>query len=336
MLKFDPQWSVYGSVFNSLLQAGDHLGANRLSLLSELEWLPEELSQSDQRFPVHQLYQLYERVEKHTQCPDVGLYVGRIAYTNGLNLQLYMSTISKSFRDYLNLMPSILKLWGDIGTVTMQVDDDLLCMTWQPLLEATRYDRYFSDAFMSVSAAKVGSVCVRPINVVKAYFSYPEPDDTRLLRDFFGEQLVFDQPASCLFFSREALNYGMSHLDHELTSALTDPLRHLFNEPTAADQFLQTLRTSIVRLLPTGTMNIDDIARELNVSKRTLQRRLSDRNTQFQQVVLDIRNELSLRYLADKRLSLAEVAFLIGYADQSTFSSAFKSWHGCSPSRYRG
>jgi AraC-like DNA-binding protein len=99
--------------------------------------------------------------------------------------------------------------------------------------------------------------------------------------------------------------------------------------------FLASLRQSIVRLLPQGDMSIDKVAGELNVSRRTLQRRLSDRDTQFLQVLKEIRADLSVRYLGDERLGIAEIAFLLGYSDQGSFSSAFKIWHGQSPRDYR-
>ena len=90
-----------------------------------------------------------------------------------------------------------------------------------------------------------------------------------------------------------------------------------------------------MRLLPAGEMSIDKVAAELNVSRRTLQRRLSERDTHFLQVLQDVRSGLAERYLADKRLGITQIAFLLGYTDQASFSSAFKSWHGKSPSEYR-
>ena len=66
-----------------------------------------------------------------------------------------------------------------------------------------------------------------------------------------------------------------------------------------------------------------------------MQRRLSERGTQFSQILQDVRLHLAERYLSDKRLTIAEIAFLLGYADQGSFSSAFKSWHGVSPSEFR-
>ena len=87
--------------------------------------------------------------------------------------------------------------------------------------------------------------------------------------------------------------------------------------------------------MPEGEVTIDKLASKLNVSRRTLQRRLSDRETNFLNVLQEVRSRVAPRYLADDRLGITEIAFLLGYADQGSFSSAFKSWHGISPRDYR-
>jgi len=89
------------------------------------------------------------------------------------------------------------------------------------------------------------------------------------------------------------------------------------------------------RALPGGGLTIDSLAYDLGVSRRTLQRRLSALDSSFKQLLQDVREELSLRYLDDPRLAITEIALLLGYSDQASFSNAFKAWRGCSPSEYR-
>jgi AraC-like DNA-binding protein len=98
---------------------------------------------------------------------------------------------------------------------------------------------------------------------------------------------------------------------------------------------LADLKQSILQYLPEGEVTIDKLAGKLNISRRTLQRRLSDRDTNFLNVLQEVRSKVALRYLSDSRLGISEIAFLLGYGDQGSFSSAFKSWHGVSPRDYR-
>ncbi len=91
----------------------------------------------------------------------------------------------------------------------------------------------------------------------------------------------------------------------------------------------------IVQHLSEGEVTIDKLANKLNIPRRILQRRLSDRDTNFLNILQEVRFKVALRYLPDSRLSITEIAFSLGYADQGSFSSAFKSWHRVSPRDYR-
>jgi len=72
------------------------------------------------------------------------------------------------------------------------------------------------------------------------------------------------------------------------------------------------------------------------MSERSLQRKLSAEATTFDQLLDELRHGLSLRYLADPRISIAETAYLLGYSEPSAFHRAFKRWTGQTPSQARG
>ena len=80
---------------------------------------------------------------------------------------------------------------------------------------------------------------------------------------------------------------------------------------------------------------LKQVAERLEVHPRTLQRRLNEVDSSFQDILETVRKDMAKRYLADHSMSLAEVAFLLGYHDQSSFNRAFKEWTGESPSGFR-
>ncbi len=335
MQELDPNWSLHSSVVSSIIQAGEHLGAPVGALLVKVGIDKHLLKDAEHLFAVSQVFELAELIAEHSQTQDLGLYAGRISYLDGLHLQLYMSTVCKTLRDYLNLMPSTLRIIGDIGEVLMQADKQFIKLQWHPLWQPSTQQRFLSDMLLSSSAAIVDSLCLMPIPVEQAHFSYPEPKDLTLLRATFGEKLSFNQPVSCLYFARESLDYPLTRLSGDLNASFSRPVEQLFSESGAKDTFLYDLRQTLIRLLPQGEIHIDRVAEELNLSRRTLQRRLSERDTQFLQVLQQVRTDRAQRYLADKRLSVTEIAFLLGYSDQGSFSAAFKSWCGASPLEYR-
>ena len=94
-------------------------------------------------------------------------------------------------------------------------------------------------------------------------------------------------------------------------------------------------RQVLCRLLPQGEPKRQAVASALRMSTRTLQRRLQDENTSFQQLLDETRRELAMQFLRQKRMTLLEIAYLLGFADPSNFFRAFKRWFGMPPGQFR-
>lgn len=329
----DPNWTVNSTSINGVVQAARVLGAPVAELLAQVGVDSALLTEAEARHPVSALYDFY-RLAAACTSDDIGIYAGRIDYISRLNLQLYTCGVCDTFRDYLNLMPSVLQFAGDIGEVLIRREGELIRLDWVPLWPQSARWRFQSDELLTTSAMIVDSLCVRPIPVLRAHFSYPQPADTQLLEQVFGADLHFDQPVSCLYFDRKSLNYPLIQLDSDWSQAISQATQYLFRDEEA-DPVLRELRATLIRLLPAGGVTIDKTAEVQNISRRSLQRRLAERGTQFGQVLQDLRHELALQYLSDERLSITDIAFLLGYADHGSFSKVFKAKSGDSPRDFR-
>ena len=331
----DPNWTVYAAPISTLLQVSERLGLDTDMLLLSSGLDASELAIPDRRFPVNNYFRLFQLVADASDDPDVGLTVGRVTFLKGLNLQLYLSRVCQSVRDYLNLIPSALRLRGDIGQITVHRESNLVELRWEPLLAETGHKRFCSDDMLAASASILSSLSVMPVPLVKVTLTYSKPEDVTKLEDVFFFFLAFDQAYSSLFFEREALGFAMLKQDYLEGPDQDNPFREFFESDNPADQLLSNVKQSILQYLPEGEVTIDKLASKLNISRRTLQRRLSDRDTSFLNILREVRSEVALRYLSDNRLGITEIAFLLGYADQGSFSTAFKVWHGVSPREYR-
>ena len=89
-------------------------------------------------------------------------------------------------------------------------------------------------------------------------------------------------------------------------------------------------------MLQSGSVASDAVAKMLGLSERSLQRRLNEEGTTFLTLKDEVRKDLSLNYVRNMNIDIAEIAFLLGYSDQSTFSRSFKRMTGKSPSEVRG
>jgi AraC-like DNA-binding protein len=116
-----------------------------------------------------------------------------------------------------------------------------------------------------------------------------------------------------------------------LTEQAEKYLKSLNNKDNIAEQ----LKGRLAGLLALGEANADHACRAMKLSRRTLQRRLKAEKTSFQKVLKEVRAELAVRYLSDRRLKALEVAMLLGYNNISSFTTAFKSWYNMPPAKYR-
>jgi AraC-like DNA-binding protein len=96
-----------------------------------------------------------------------------------------------------------------------------------------------------------------------------------------------------------------------------------------------TVRQKIIEYLPNGDCTRDKVADAMCISPTTLQFKLSQRNTNFHDLLDTTRKELASSYVQQSALSITEITFLLGFSDTSNFTRAFKRWEGVSPTHYR-
>ena len=87
--------------------------------------------------------------------------------------------------------------------------------------------------------------------------------------------------------------------------------------------------------LESGEPKQVQVAEALCMSSRQLQRKLAEEDTSFVEILKNIRYQLACDYLKDPTRSITDISLTLGFRDQSNFASAFKRWHGSSPSQYR-
>ena len=99
--------------------------------------------------------------------------------------------------------------------------------------------------------------------------------------------------------------------------------------------FLRGLQPLLLKMIPQGEISLTAVAREMDCSPRTLQRRLGEYGFTYQSLLDAVREQLAYHYLQDSHLGYAEMALLLGFSEQSAFNRAFKHWTGQSPGRYQ-
>jgi AraC-like DNA-binding protein len=112
-------------------------------------------------------------------------------------------------------------------------------------------------------------------------------------------------------------------------------LKELVGRLPKDDSFVERVRAVVTQALLDGRPTLETVARRVHASPRTVQRRLGEHTTSFAEIVGSVRRELAERLVKEKRLSMTEIAFLLGFADLSGFRRMYKRWTGVAPSRER-
>ena len=154
-------------------------------------------------------------------------------------------------------------------------------------------------------------------------------------RAFFGCPVTFSERTSSMTFACSLLQQPLAARDQVLHRLLARQASARQRAISARDRFLIDFQRALGRALDRGVPSLEQVAADLAMSRATLQRRLQGRDLTFQQALDSIRFELARMYLEDPRVSLAEVAQLLSFSEQSAFTRAFRRWSGRTPGEFR-
>lgn len=174
----------------------------------------------------------------------------------------------------------------------------------------------------------------QPLTAQLVEFSHTD-GDVHALEAYFGCPIQMGAGRNRLTLHRKDLDRPFLSYNEELLEILTPALDRSLYEQQQSRSITETVKWIMKRSLTGGRPDIQTVAKELNMSNRTLQRRLSDEDTSFNHLLTQARHEQAREYLADPSLDIKEVAFLIGYEDQNSFYRAFRQWEGDTPTHWR-
>ncbi len=177
-----------------------------------------------------------------------------------------------------------------------------------------------------------------PIALAAAHVVRARPLDPELrakVRQFLGCEPTYGAPHARLVFTREAWNAPLLAANPRLQATLEAHANAMHREQVAAHGLEARVRGVVAQLLRAGEPRLDQVAKRLGMTARTLQRRLQAETSGFATLVDQARLDLAKRYLGDASLSVSEVSFALGYSEPSAFARAFKRLAGVTPVEFR-
>ena len=192
-------------------------------------------------------------------------------------------------------------------------------------------------AFKLVFFVQLARMATRsPVHPLRVGWPLPpqSPRDVQAYAAYFGVPVERTPRPVVVFGAQDAqrpfltANHGMwSFFEPALRQRLADLDRHAGS--------IERVRSALLEALPAGDLSMQAVCHKLGVSTRTLQRRLKEEGSSFQQTLDALRNSLAHHYLQNSDMSGAEISFLLGFEDPNSFVRAFQGWTGTTPQAVR-
>jgi AraC-like DNA-binding protein len=277
---------------------------------------------------------LFQRGARLSGCDDFGLRLGARHRLEDLGTPGFLLLTASSVGTMLEVLDRYGRLIQDRAfSAVLDLGTIELCYT-APLIdpEQRRQDAEFSLAYMlATTRAALGTRLV-PREVS---FEHEAPASVRAHQALFGCAVRFGRPANRIVFPRAAVALPVVTADAALFDHLSTYVESGFGVDLDTAALLRIVGGLVVSLLDSGEPSLDGVAQRLDLSPRTLQRRLAEGGASFGDLIDSIRRELAARHVLDSDLPMTEIAQLLGYSESAAFTRSYRRWHGLSPSRHR-
>ena len=294
---------------------------------------PDLLARPHARYPVSSMQKFWRLAAEASGDPHFGLCVGSLARPgifHALGLGIVSSSSVLSALQRIERYSSVVSTNGRLVLVRQ---DGLVSLetrlTEVPLMPTS----HTLDALV-VALCRLLVLCGGPSAIpVRALLPHQPTAPPDAYRKAVGCPVEFGAANVAIVFDAQVAARPVFSGNPDL-AAEADRMSARYIEGFAPDSVAARVRALLLKAMPSGDLDQDGVARALHQSASTLQRRLREEGTSFQRLLDATRREQALAYLKEGRHSLADITFLLGFADQSNFTRAFRRWTGTTPRQY--
>ena len=316
-----------------MLDYAERQGLERERLLQAAGLRADPIDDPDSRIKTASMIKLWRAVIDALDDPCLGLHAGGSIQAKQLGLVGYAIFHSRNLHSAMHRFARYVRILSDAVQFEIEETAQEAAFTWKvhPALAALRHPVELGVALMVALGREITGTDISPQRVE---LPGPQPRDTSEYRRYFGCPVEFDRPIARVSSMRQSLNLPCKAPDPTLLTYLDELAENKMNPLEGREERMSdAVRRALWSMLPGGRPDLWRTAAELGVSVRTLQRRLGEEGSSFSKVLDELRRDLSNELLADRKISVSEVAFMLGYSEPSAFQRAYRRWFSVSPRR---
>jgi AraC-like DNA-binding protein len=310
-------------------------GVPMAPLLKRVGLTPELIAEPEERLSVRSQIALLDEAAIALKDDRIGLTLARDFDPREIGLLYYVMASSQILGEALKRVARYSTVTNEALVFGYQEGNRLvLSLTYSGV---PRHSDRHQIEFCMFAVLRICRV-LTGLNLVPQQFSisHYRSGDTSEMARFVGTKVEFGADTDAFALNIDARALPLIHSDTHLNDLLLKYCEAaLKNRKRDESQLRARVENAISTLLPHGRALVEDVARDLGMSKRTLARRLSEDGLNFTEILQQLRHDLALRYLNDRQMHVSKIAWLLGFNDVSAFTHACKRWTGKTPSEMR-
>jgi AraC-like DNA-binding protein len=311
----------------------EELGLSLPTILRQAGLSPTLLNEDKILVTTEELFALYRGISEVSRDPAIGLKLASEDRTERYDAIAIAALCTRSLRDALQRLGRYKRLTcPEKIEITERREECAVYFHW--LLAEEREPALLVDLCFAWMLAVARRGTGKVITPKRIEFQRAEAH-REMYEAHFGCPVKFGAKQNLLVFRKADLEERFLTYNAELLAMVAPQLEAELTRQLAEETTGEQVKGVLKRMLAGQRPEIRDVARELHVSTRTLQRRLTEEGRTFQQLMEQSRRELARHYLLHSSLELNETAYLLGYEDANSFFRAFQHWEGTSPGQWR-
>jgi AraC-like DNA-binding protein len=319
----------------AMIDACARLGLDTGEILRAVNLDRHTLNDPDARIPIEQAAALWQKAYALSGDPNLALHAIEVLPFGAYRVIDFLGTSAPTIGAALAKVADYFPLINDIVRLPYVVGDREVTYGVEAPMRPAAITRPYAEYTMAAIFLRSRVATNQRFSLLRVDFSHQAPGDISEHERIFECPVAFGAPRCQLVIAREVWDMPRGDSNPELFAVLDSHARMLLGQRHGAPDIASRVRQAIEAELRGGNPELDSVARRLAMSGRTLQRRLRDQGVLFNELLDAARFQAAKAYLAQRDIAGAEVAYLLGFAEPSSFNHAFKRWSGQTPTEYR-
>jgi AraC-like DNA-binding protein len=329
------QFSTISSWAVVIARALDTYHCDSRALFERAGLDPQRMRDPNARYAVFGMTRLWNLAVRETRDPAFGLAVAKYWHPTTFHALGYAWMASETLEDAFERTARYIRIVTNAAHASLVEREAGFRFSLSPVSGGLVPANEAVDAALATLVTMCRTSYGPEFRVQRVEMSRPLPVDPKPFSEYFQSPIEYGAPLNALHMDKASARARLPTANAELAVA-NDRIMKEHLARLDRDSVATQVKARLLGRLSSGHATEESVAQALNMSLRSLQRRLKEEGASYKDLLNETRRELATQYVKNSRLSIGEITYLLGFSEPSNFTRAFRRWQGVSPSEFRG